>query len=110
MLLADGQRNADLTALKVASCRGFKEEYRLELATMGERCMAELRGVEESVRGEMTVLRELLSTLRRETRAELKAFNQEGKELNDELLEVCEQFKATEKHYERVAESLERCE
>ena len=27
VLLADGQRNADLTASKVASCRTFKEDY-----------------------------------------------------------------------------------
>lgn len=39
VLLADGQKNADVTALKVASYRGFKEEYRGELSRVGERCM-----------------------------------------------------------------------
>ena len=84
-MLGEVQKYADVTALKVASCRGIKENYLSELHGIRNKQLYSLNQVETSLRGELAAMKEKLSQLRRETRSELKALSQEVGELEQEL-------------------------
>ena len=106
VLIQERFKALEIVGLKIAGCRGFKDQYLLELKDIGKKYRVGLTSMENSFREEFSALRQNISELRRETGAYIKGMKTELKEFNGDLIIFCEQFKRVEKNLDKCKEGL----
>ena len=66
-MIQERYKALEVVGLKVAGCRGFKEEYLAELRNIEKKYKIGLNLMESSFWSEIAVLKQTISELRRET-------------------------------------------